>query len=274
MAPLSAAVATELEPAQAGKKPRPRKKRGRPAFKFEFFQTPAPGTAAREIVDRWESGDINRQQANNLLMLAFQHNGDVEAYSALYQLNSKHFTNIINRRLNGFARQVSPSDVLQDVFLLIYRYSRNFKPIHDRSFYNWSYSIIINTIRRKIRKLGVKTVDLETISNTHADTARCGPVRNAIISEDIERLKRLYTLTLMLYLNVYRDRLTGREQAALHHIEALGLSYQDAAEAMGLKYDNFKMVVCRARRKILEGITALVNKAAFLGSGHTLSACN
>jgi len=237
----------------------PAQKRPRP-FAFRFSRRPSPGSRSEEIVKRWEVGEISRQQANNLLTLEFQATRDVEAFSILYQLNENHFLNIIKRRLNGFVRRISPADVLQDVFILIYRYPNKFRADHERSFYNWSYSIIINTIRRKIKKLGVTTVDLDTIARSHADNPSSGPVHSAIRSEDLDRLKRLYSITLILYLNVYRSRLTKREKYALHLVEVLQLSYLDAAEKIGLKYDNFKMVICRARKKIFEGIAVLANK--------------
>lgn len=233
-------------------------------FEFRFSRRPFAGTAAGEIVASWERGEINHQQANNRLMEEFSRTADVDAYSALYELNSKHFLNIITRRLNGFHYQISPSDVLQDVFLLIYRYPSKFRADHDRSFYNWSYSIILNTIRRKIKKLGMKTVDLDSIAETHADLNSRAPLGEMINSEDIEHLKQLYSLSLMLYLNAYRMCLTEKEKAALHLVEVCGKPYSEAALELGLKYDNFKMVICRARKKISEGVTLLVNKAGNL----------
>jgi len=251
-------AAEKSRPARRGRKPLTS------PFEFRFSRRPLPGTAAGEIVAAWERGENNHQQTNNRLMEAFRDTGDVDAYSALYELNSKHFVNIITRRLNGFLYQISPADVLQDVFLLIYRYPSKFRADHDRSFYNWSYSIILNTIRRKIKKLGMKTVDLESIAETQADVNARPPLGEMINTEDMEHLKQLYSLSLMLYLNAYRMRLTEKEKDALHLVEVCGKPYADAAAELGLKYDNFKMVICRARKKISEGVNLLVNKAANL----------
>ncbi len=245
-----------------------RAKRGRKPlvtpFEFRFSRRPSPDSASGEIIADWESGEFNLQQTNNRLMNEYRRTGDVEAYSALYELNNKHFVNIITRRLNGFLYQISPADVLQDVFLLIYRYPSKFRADHDRSFYNWSYSIILNTIRRKIKKLGMRTVDLDSIADTQADQNARAPLGEMINSEDVERLKQLYSLSLILYLNAYRMRLTEKEKSALHLVEVCGIAYSDAAVKLGLKYDNFKMVVCRARKKISEGVNLLVNRAANL----------
>jgi len=231
-------------------------------FNNLFFRNPAAGTTADAIVERWDRGEINRQQANNLLILEFGQRGDVDAFSTLYQLNQKHFLNIIKRRLNGYAQQISPADVLQEVFVLIYRYPNKFRHEHDRSFYNWSYSIIINTIRRKIKNLGLKMVDLDAIADTHEDRGAVGPLRRLILSEEIENLKRLYSIVLVLYLNAFRFRLNQREKDALHLVEVKQLPYREAAGRLGLKYDNFKMIICRARKKIFEGIEAMIDRAA------------
>ena len=39
-------------------------------------------------------------------------------------------------------------------------------------------------------------------------------------------------------------------RAALHKVEVENLSYKAAAASMGIRLENFKMVVCRARKKI------------------------
>lgn len=253
---------TSPRKASAGKPARKRRVRQPASFQFEFKRRPLPGTTAADIVDRWENGDISMQEANNELMLAFARERDADAYSALFELNEKHFTNIITRRLNGFITQINPADVLQDVFLLIYRYPDKFRADHERSFYNWSYSIILNTIKRKIKKLGMRTVDLDPFVETLPDDGTVRPLRRLIAAEDIERLKRLYSLYLILYLNAYKNCLSDREKEALRLVEVLRLSYQEAAEQLGLRYDNFKMIICRARKKISEGVTSIVNRVS------------
>jgi RNA polymerase sigma factor (sigma-70 family) len=248
--------------ARAARPARKRRVRQAASFRFEFKRRPLPGTPSAGIVERWENGNITMQEANNELMLAFARERDTDAYSALFELNEKHFTNIITRRLNGFITQINPADVLQDVFLLIYRYPDKFRADHGRSFYNWSYSIILNTIKRKIKKLGMRTVDLDPFAETLPDDGTVRPLRRLIAAEDVERLKRLYALYLMLYLNAYRNCLSDREREALRLVEVMRLSYQEAADQLGLRYDNFKMIICRTRKKISDGITSIVNRVS------------
>ena len=44
--------------------------------------------------------------------------------------------------------------------------------------------------------------------------------------------------------------LSEREQRAIHLVEVEGLSYREAARDLGIKLENLKMVIFRARRKI------------------------
>jgi transposase-like protein len=44
--------------------------------------------------------------------------------------------------------------------------------------------------------------------------------------------------------------LSDREQRAIQMVEVSGLSYREAARELGIKLENLKMVIFRARRKI------------------------
>ena len=252
----------KVKPA-SGKKSRTRSLRNKAraaALKVHFFQSLPEDSDAQALVRRCEDGELNVQQLNNRLMVLYRDSSDVSAFSALYQLNYKHFLNIINRRLNGYRQMLSPADLLQDVFMLSYRYPDKFRHDHDRSFYNWSYSIILNTIRRKLKSRGVKTVDIKLLSDSIPDKRNPGPLRRLMTKEDIHSLKQLYAIYLMLYLNTYRLQLNEREKKALHLVEVDGDSYKDAAKRLQLRYDNFKMVICRARKKISMGISLLLDR--------------
>jgi hypothetical protein len=60
---------------------------------------------------------------------------------------------------------------------------------------------------------------------------------------------RVYLTYLHLYLEFYR-MLSERERAALHMVEVEEYSYRQAANELGIKLENLKMVIFRARRKI------------------------
>lgn len=232
------------------------------AFKFQFKGKLSPRSNAGKIVARLEKGEITSHKANTLLMEQFSRRRDAGAFSALYEINYRLFLHIIRKKLGGILHLISPADVLQDVFLMIYRYPDKFRCESDYSFRNWSYSIIVNTIRKRINKIRFKTVNLDTVPETPAGGRYDGPLDRLIVSEETMRFRRLYSILLILYLNAFRSRLNPREMDALHMVEIEQAAYRDAAKRLGIKYENFKMLVCRARKKIAEGVAALVDQAS------------
>ena len=60
---------------------------------------------------------------------------------------------------------------------------------------------------------------------------------------------RFYLTYLHLYLRFY-SMLSERERRALHMIEVEERSYREAADELGIRLENLKMVIFRARRKI------------------------
>jgi len=231
----------------------------KPVSTVKLFRQPASGSRAAEIIDLVDSREITIDRANTLLMDHFRQHHDAEAYAALYQLNYKTILGYITSRTSGFT-YICPADVLQDVFLLIYRYPHNFRAEHERSFFNWSRSIIINTIRKKLKKQPPRTFDIDSIRELESDQQTNDPLNRVILSEEVEQLKRLYSISLMIYLKVYSSRLTPREKEALHLIEVKQVPYRDAAEELSIRYENFKMLICRARKKIAQGLRGITQR--------------
>jgi DNA-directed RNA polymerase specialized sigma24 family protein len=66
----------------------------------------------------------------------------------------------------------------------------------------------------------------------------------------------------MLYLNAYRSRLSETERQALHLVEIEKIPYREAADRLRIKYENFKMLICRARKKIASAIAGYVKLAS------------
>ena len=70
-----------------------------------------------------------------------------------------------------------------------------------------------------------------------------------IESESQEECARVYLNYLQLYLEFY-TMLSERERYALHLVEVKEWSYKQTAAELGIKLENLKMVIFRARRKI------------------------
>jgi len=228
---------------------------------LRLFERPSPGSLAEKVVRRLEEEEVTLHQANNLLMREFGRTRNADAYSVLYQINYRLFLNIISRKVHGYLDQINPADVLQDVFIYIYRYPSKFRVIHDRSFANWSYSIINNTIREQLRKLRRRTISLDAFPEAFALPSRFDPVARLICKDDIERTKRTFCLLLIMYANIYRTALSKKEKRALHMVEVQRMPYPEAAEKLGIRYGNFKVTVSRARRKIVNRICLLANRS-------------
>src|SRR5437763_955835 len=75
------------------------------------------------------------------------------------------------------------------------------------------------------------------------------PLSGAIERESKSECARVYLTYLYLYLKFY-GMLSERERAALHMVEVQEHSYRQAADELGIKLENLKMVIFRARRKI------------------------
>ncbi len=250
------------------KKTIPMKRPTRPfesrTFQALFFRKPRQGTKTAQLLALWEKGENSLDRTSSLLMERFSQRNDLEAYSALYQLNFKYFLNLINRKLIGLHNRINSSDLLQDVFLLIYRYPKNFRRENDRSFGKWSYSIINNSIRNRLKKLRTREVDIDFVGEALPDKNYRGPLNDLVVAEEIDELRRLYSIYLMLYLNAYRNCLSRREMTALRMVEVEKLPYKKVAQKLNLNYNNLKMIICRARKKISKGIDAIIDRTADL----------
>ena len=52
----------------------------------------------------------------------FRLHRNLEAYSVLYELNYREFLVVILKRLRYVSASIDPNDILQDVFVSIFRY--------------------------------------------------------------------------------------------------------------------------------------------------------
>ena len=74
----------------------------------------------------------------------------------------------------------------------------------------------------------------------------------------IYKLDHIYGLLLTLYAHIYEHDLKPRDRLALRLVEIEGMAYRDAADVLGCKLENFKMIVCRARKKIFASLVRVL----------------
>jgi RNA polymerase sigma-70 factor (ECF subfamily) len=189
-----------------------------------------------------------------VLMNCYKTAGDREAVTLLFELNQPSFLHSIQSRIRRCGAHVDPQDVLQEVFLNIYRYPNRFVAEHADSFRNWAYRIVRNTLLKALkgenRSLRTSQIDDEV---QWEDARARTPYRAAQEAESAALVDWAYLVYLNLYL-AHFERLSAKERRALTMVEVEGSSYRKAADALGIRLENLKMVIFRGRRKIFRGL--------------------
>lgn len=207
---------------------------------------------------RASGAQSDRDAVSTLLMEAYKASGSKEAFALLYELNHEDFLRLIYHHLRRAYYPVDAADILQEVFFNVYRYPFKFKPDRSSAFRNWTHSIIRNTVlkhsrraqRDRVLPLGIQERETdETLVIEPADESAVTPLEDSAAREAADTLAGSWLLYLGFYLDAYRC-LTPREKRVLFLVEVEGRPYRDAAELVGVRVENLKMMVFRARRKV------------------------
>ncbi len=203
------------------------------------------GRVAKEVVENF------RDRLSTRLMDAYRVSGDPAAFGLLYEVNSRLFLNIISARLRKFYFSLDPQDVLQEVFFNIYRYPHKFNADKETAFRHWASMIIRNTVYKHTRQKGRELLheSPEEEIDSRADARGLSPLNRAINEESRDFCKKAFLLYLQLYLAAF-EQLSSREQRALYLVEIEKKAYKESAEDLGIRLENLKMVIFRARKKI------------------------
>lgn len=197
---------------------------------------------------------VEFQLLNNALMDLYRERASIPAYSLLFELNMRPFSMIATRILRLTNSRADLGDILQEAFLAIYRYPTRFCPDKPNAFRNWSYSIIRNTIYRHLQVDAREATPVDLVYEILPDDRAPCPAVESENAESDERCRRVYGLLLVLYAEIYEHDLKPRDRLALRLVEVERLPYREAADVLGCKLENFKMIVCRARKKIFASL--------------------
>ncbi|MEZ6019839.1 MAG: sigma-70 family RNA polymerase sigma factor [Planctomycetota bacterium] len=203
------------------------------------------------LADRARSQESIRDALSTQLMEAFRLHSHRGVFGPLYELTGPVLLTQVTRRLRRYSCRVDALDVLQEVFVNVYRYPHRFNATREDAFRVWSATIVRNTVLKQMRSrgmLGQLEVPFEDLSD-HPESAGSTPLRGAMDREASLECSQVYVIYLQMYLQFYA-MLSDRERKALHLVEVESKSYRDAAEEIGIKLENLKMVIFRARRKI------------------------
>lgn len=186
-------------------------------------------------------------------MEAFARTRNLEAFSLLYEFSHRQILMVILKRVRYAHPFIDPKDVLQDVFLSIYRYPHRFRNEKSSSFRNWSFSIVRNTLLKHLRAVQRTQVDLDPLAEVVEDPRARAPLKVLEDGEESARAAISYAYCLMSYQKAFL-LLKEREKKALRLIELKGFKYRRAADSMDVRLENLKMIVCRARKKLLRSM--------------------
>ncbi len=170
--------------------------------------------------------------------------GDQEALKEIFDKYHKK----VYRIAYGVVRQREEAlDVVQEVFIKLFRSIRNFK---GRShFYTYLYRMVMNTAidhKRKAGKQFISSLDEEG-SFEPSEEAEKGPERILLQKELEERVK------------LAMSKLPDEQRAALIYRDVEGLSYQEMAEAMGCSIGTVMSRLHYGRKKMQESLKGYVN---------------
>ena len=203
------------------------------------------------VADESRDGELLRDAVSTALMERFRLQGGRGAFGLLYELNAQHLLVQVAARLRRYGCKSDPLDVLQEVYFNIYRYPHRFDAARDDAFRVWSAMIVRNTVLKHLRSVSRRNrgeVAIEDLAG-EVEVRGAGPLASVVENESQGECTRVYLTYLQRYLAFYA-MLSERERRALQLVEVDECSYRHAADELGIKLENLKMVVFRARRKI------------------------
>ncbi|MBI3820526.1 MAG: sigma-70 family RNA polymerase sigma factor [Planctomycetes bacterium] len=224
----------------------------------QTLQKPSSRATTLESLPR--AGAVNFIDAKSTdLMRRFQNVADDEVFGEIYRLNATRIEKVVNSCLRFAPADLSPEDIIQDVFISVFRSARHFHPEQPNSFRVWTSQIARNAVRRALRgRRGIKIQNggailewlparAETSENSQflRDGARALPVLLAAFAAALESL-------------------LPRDRQILEAAEVRGESYEQIAATHRLRRATVRMIVFRARQRLVEGVESLLFRPATL----------
>lgn len=204
--------------------------------------------------------DAERREETRL-MARFRDRGEARDFEELYRRTSGRIARWVAAQAGGSGlARVRVSELVQDVFVNVYRYAGSFRDEHAGSFRAWARTIARNVVRRRLGTgRGPAFVELAE-GVAEPEDRRLGPARAAVEGEERESLARGYALLLSLYARAYAE-LSPRDRLALELVEIRGLSYAEASRRLRVGMSNMKMIIFRARRRLRARLSAWLEAA-------------
>lgn len=202
------------------------------------------------------------------LMDLFRCTGDREVFDCLVRWTTPLLFGRVRSRLRACGSSCDAHEILQDAFVNIYRYPDRFRASRPGAFAAWSSTIVDNAIRRQLRNLRrgpAMTVVAAEALQERADEWMREPSLQAQDHEECAATASAYGVLLQAYLAAFA-MLADRERFVLEMVEVRGLRYAELAQVLGIRPEALKMVVFRARKRILDRVGAWFAAGSDTGS--------
>jgi RNA polymerase sigma-70 factor (ECF subfamily) len=194
------------------------------------------------------------------LMDTFRATADREVFECLVQWVGPQLHARIRSRLRGLGGAFDAHEILQDTIVNIYRYPDRFLASRPGAFAAWSSTIVDNAIRRLLRRRR-QALDVAfrapELLHDHADPGAREPSLAAQDHEECSATAQAFALLLQGYLAAFRT-LSEREQFVLQMVEVRGMRYAELAGVLAIRPEALKMIVFRARKRLLDRTTGLL----------------
>jgi RNA polymerase sigma-70 factor (ECF subfamily) len=168
--------------------------------------------------------------------------GDARAFEKLVDLYQKSALRVAQRCIG---QQAEAEDLVQEAFLQVHRHAHRYNP-EAASFKTWFFAILINLCRNAIKR---------NISLSLAELPE-----NAIAIDDPESEFAYEEERAALAAAIARLPSNQRLALILRHYE--GLSYSEAATALGISVQAFRSLLARTRRALRRELTECEKKSS------------
>jgi RNA polymerase sigma factor (sigma-70 family) len=191
----------------------------------------------------------HRARLETALLALFRDERQAADFEALHGFTAARLVSSIGRELRGGAQRLDPVDLMQDVFINVYRYAGSFRDERPHSFQVWIGAIARNIVRREMSR--PRAASLQAFPDDLQEPAdlRLGPIGLLQSVEDQQALRTAWLIFLGHYNAAYAT-LGARDQRALELVEVDERSYKECCELLDVGMSNMKMIMFRARKRI------------------------
>jgi RNA polymerase sigma factor (sigma-70 family) len=184
------------------------------------------------------------------LMALFRDDRDAESFEALHAFTQRAVHDWVLGLLRGSKGVLDAREVMQDAYINVYKYANSFRSDHDGSFRVWIRTIAGNLVRRAYSRRPTRRFEDMPEGFQEPADPKLGPEGLAQVDEEQEGLRRAWVLLMSHYQEAFA-KLSSRDQTAMVLVEVEGRSYRDAGEKLGVRPSNMKMILFRARKRLV-----------------------